>query len=93
MFEPLRGQTVLPQWLAELLANCLHWGSKQMGRATMHPRMSTTASNEWEALKEHRTVVPNLDYDAECEAEVPANILEQLTAFGWSLEDVEMQVR
>jgi len=45
---------------------------------------------EW--LKEHRVVVPRMDFDAEVNAVTPENTIQQLTAFGWSLEDVEMQV-
>ena len=43
-------------------------------------------------LAEGRTVVPSLDFDIECAEAVPENAIEQLTAFGWSLEDLEMQV-
>merc|ERR1719379_896907 len=46
--------------------------------------------SEW--LKKRRTIVEPQPFEAETEMEVPANIKQQLTAFGWSLEDVEMQV-
>ena len=46
--------------------------------------------SEW--LAERRTVVTKQPFEAESAAPVPDNVLEQLTAFGWSLEDVEMQV-
>ncbi len=45
---------------------------------------------EW--LAEKRAVVEPLPFDVEEAEEVPANLVQQLTAFGWSLEDLEMQV-
>merc|ERR1719313_1710170 len=33
-----------------------------------------------------------MPFAAEGATDVPANTIEQLTAFGWSLEDIEMQV-
>jgi len=46
--------------------------------------------SEW--LEKRRTIVEPQSFEAETEMEVPANIKQQLTAFGWSLEDVDMQV-
>jgi len=45
---------------------------------------------EW--LAKSRTVVEAMPFTVEEEAAVPENVIEQLTAFGWSLEDLEMQV-
>ena len=45
---------------------------------------------EW--LDKHRTLIPAMPFDTEVEAAVPDNTIQQLTAFGWSLEDLEMQV-
>jgi glutamate synthase (ferredoxin) len=43
-------------------------------------------------LSEHRVVIPHMDFDKEVASAVPSDMETQLTAFGWSLEDVEMQV-
>jgi len=45
---------------------------------------------EW--LRKHRSVIKPMPFTEESNGEVPANVVQQLTAFGWSLEDVAMQV-
>jgi len=45
---------------------------------------------EW--LKERRAIVEPLPFNVEEAEAVPENLMQQLTAFGWSLEDLEMQV-
>ena len=43
-------------------------------------------------LKERRTVIEEQAFAAEGDMDVPENLKQQLTAFGWSLEDSDMQV-
>ena len=45
---------------------------------------------EW--LRKHRTVVEPGPFGAEAGGELGVNTVEQMTAFGWSMEDLEMQV-
>jgi len=45
---------------------------------------------EW--LAKHRSTIEPMPFASEADGEVPSNIVQQLTAFGWSLEDVDMQV-
>jgi glutamate synthase (ferredoxin) len=45
---------------------------------------------EW--LEKKRTFVAPQPFSAEAEGDVADNVVQQLTAFGWSLEDVDMQV-
>ncbi|KAL3932174.1 MAG: hypothetical protein SGPRY_000812 [Prymnesium sp.] len=45
---------------------------------------------EW--LEKHRSIIEPMPFDREMEGEVAPNVVQQLTAFGWSLEDVDMQV-
>jgi len=47
--------------------------------------------SEWMAAKAKK--VPYRDeFAVECEAEVPPGLVQQMTAFGWTSEDLEMQV-
>ena len=59
-------------------------------RERRHDLARKAPYSEW--LQERRTVVDLMPFDAEVEAETPADMIAQLTAFGWSLEDLEMQV-
>ena len=48
--------------------------------------------SEWMAAKAKK--VPYRDeFAVECEAEVPPGLVQQMTAFGWTSEDLEMQAR
>jgi glutamate synthase (ferredoxin) len=48
--------------------------------------------SEW--LGKHASKIPAMpDFSVEAAAKVPDNIVQQMTAFGWSSEDLEMQVR